>query len=293
MIHSMTGFGEAQREEDGHVYHLEIRSVNSRYFKAAIRAPEDFSFIETELERMLRARLTRGSVTLRLMVRDLSATAAHEINVAAVQRYVSQFQSVVGTQPGLTFDLATLAMLPGVCQPPELNEQERERGWKLIAELTKTALDRVAAMRAAEGRALTAELKTHCQRVREQLAAVRQRAPRVVDEYRERLANRVQELIGDSSLRLAEQDLLKEVAIYAERSDISEEISRLRSHLDQFDACTASPEPAGRKMEFIAQEMLREANTIGAKAGDSEIARHIVEIKGAIDRIKEQVLNVE
>jgi uncharacterized protein (TIGR00255 family) len=293
MIHSMTGFGEAQREEDGHVYHLEIRSVNSRYFKAAIRVPEDFSFAETELERMLRTRLTRGSVALRLMVRDLSATAAHEINVAAVQHYVSQFQSVMDTRPGLTLDLATLATLPGVCQPPELSEQERERGWKLIADLTEAALDHVAAMRAAEGRALSAELETHCQRVREQLAAIQQRAPRVVEEYRERLAHRVQELIGNSSVRLAEQDLLKEVAIYAERSDISEEISRLRSHLDQFDACTASPEPAGRKMEFIAQEMLREANTIGAKAGDSAIARHIVEIKGAIDRIKEQVLNVE
>lgn len=293
MIHSMTGFGEAQREEDGHAYHLEIRSVNSRYFKVAVRVPEDFNFAEPELERMLRTRLTRGSVTLRLMVRDLSASAAHEVNIAAVQHYVSQLRAVMSTQPGLMFDLATLAMLPGVCQPPELSEQERERSWQVISELTEAALDQVTAMRATEGRALAAELKTHCAQVRSHLAVVQQRAPLVVEEYRERLADRVQELIGDSSVRLAEQDLLKEVALYAARSDISEEISRLCSHLDQFDACAASPEPSGRKMEFIAQEMLREANTIGAKAGDAEIARCIIELKGAIDRIKEQVLNVE
>jgi uncharacterized protein (TIGR00255 family) len=293
MIHSMTGFGEARCEDDGRAYQLEIRSVNSRYFKAAVRLPEDLSFAETKLERMLRSRLTRGSVTLRLMVRDLSETAAHEINIAAVRHYLSQLQAVMSGQAGLTFDLATLAMLPGVCQPPELSEQEREQGWKLTCELAEAALDQVVKMRAAEGQALAVELKTHCARVREHLAAVRERAPRVVEEYRQRLADRVQELIGNSSVRLAEQDLLREVAIYAERSDISEEIARLHSHLEQFDGCAASPEPAGRKMEFIAQEMLREANTIGAKAGDSEIARHIVEMKGAIDRIKEQVLNVE
>ena len=100
MIHSMTGFGEAQREEDGHVYHLEVRSVNSRYFKAAVRVPEDFNFVETELERMLRTRLTRGSVTMRVMVRDLSETAAHEINLAAVQHYLAQLRTVAADQPG-------------------------------------------------------------------------------------------------------------------------------------------------------------------------------------------------
>ena len=209
MIHSMTGFGEAQREEDGHAYHLEIRSVNSRYFKVAVRVPEDFNFAEPELERVLRTRLTRGSVTLRLMVRDLSASAAHEVNIAAVQHYVSQLRAVMSTQPGLMFDLATLAMLPGVCQPPELSEQERERSWQVISELTEAALDQVTAMRATEGRALAAELKTHCEHVRSHLAVVQQRAPLVVEEYRERLADRVQELIGDSSVRLAEQDLLK------------------------------------------------------------------------------------
>ncbi len=293
MIRSMTGFGDAQVEENGHAYHLELRSVNARYFKASVRVPEDFNYLETELERALRKRLTRGSVTLRLSVRDLSEEAAHEINIAAVRQYIAQLQAAMTGEPGLTFDLATLAMLPGVCQPPELTDQQREHSGEVIAKLSETALSKLTEMRATEGRALAAELETHSRRVRAHLEAVEQRAPRVVEEYRDRLAVRVQELIGNSGVRLSEQDLLKEISIYAERSDISEEISRLRSHLDQFDVCIAGPEPAGRKMEFIAQEMLREANTMGAKAGDTEIARHIVEIKSGIDRIKEQVLNVE
>jgi len=293
MIRSMTGFGDAQVEEDGHAYHLELRSVNSRYFKATVRVPDDFNYLEPELERLLRQRLTRGSVTLRLSIRDLSEQAAHEINIAAVRQYISQLQAAMTSQPGLTFDLATLAMLPGVCQPPDLTDEQREHSGGVIAKLSEAALDKLAEMRATEGRALAADLEIHSSQVRTHLADVEQRVPCVVEEYRDRLATRVQELIGSSGVRLSEQDLLKEVSIYAERSDISEEISRLRSHLDQFDACIASPEPAGRKMEFISQEMLREANTMGAKAGDAEIARHIVEIKSAIDRIKEQVLNVE
>ncbi len=294
MIHSMTGFGEAQLEEDGHVYQLELRSVNNRYFKSAVHIPDEFAFLEPEIERRLRQSVSRGSVTLRLHIRDLSAAAALEINVAAVAAYVEQLRRAV--QPGTgatTIDLAMLATLPGVCQPRPLSESYREQAVGIIERLMDQALQRLVEMRAVEGRALAADLRGHCERIAGVVESIRGRSGRVVDEFRKRLLARVQELIADSNVRLAEEDLLREVAVYAERSDIHEELARLSAHLDQFRGLFESPEPAGRKMDFIAQEMLREANTVGSKAGDAQIAREIIEVKALIDRIKEQVQNVE
>lgn len=293
MILSMTGFGEAQIEEDGHAYHVEIRSVNNRYFKASLRLPEEFAFLEPEIEQTLRKRITRGSLTLKLFIRDLSAAAAQDINLAAVRHYLDQLKSVIPPGPGFAIDLATLATLPGVCQPHELSDEQRERAQAFVTRLTDAAIERLVEMRAREGQALAADLRAQCRVVRESLEAIRVRVPAVVDEYRRRLQQRVQQLIAESGVKLSEDDLLKEVAIYAERSDINEEIARLTSHLDQFAQAIDSREPAGRKLDFISQEMLREANTIGSKAGDAAVARHTIEIKGAIDRVKEQVQNVE
>ncbi|MEW6198400.1 MAG: YicC/YloC family endoribonuclease [Planctomycetota bacterium] len=293
MIRSMTGFGEARLEEAGQAYHFELRSVNQRYLKAAIYLPEDFAFLETDVERLLRARLTRGSVTARLHVRQVGPEAALPLNTAALLAYVSQLRQAAGNDARVTIDLATLLTLPGVCQPRELTDVEREHNWNILKRLVVQALDALMAMRTLEGQALADDLKTHAAIIQDALDAIRTRAPAVVVEYRNRLLARVNELIADSSVRLAETDLLKEVSVYADRSDVSEELSRLGGHLDQFLGLMNASEPAGRKLEFIAQEMLREANTMGSKTGDAEIARRIIEIKSAIDRIKEQVANAE
>ncbi len=293
MIHSMTGFGEAQLDEGGRGYHLEIRSVNQRYLKTGVHLPDDFAFLESEVERLLRKRLVRGSVTIRLHVRTFGSQAALELNTAAVRAYVEQLQAACGDVPGVTIDLATVLTLPGVCQTSELTEAERERCWAILEKLASTALDGLVEMRATEGRRLADDLEEHCAVIRRSLGLIGERAPLVLVEYRDRLAARIEELIAKSNVRLAEEDLLKEVSIYAERSDISEERNRLAGHLEQFDALLASKEPAGRKLEFISQEMLREANTMGSKTGDVEMARAIIDIKSAIDRIKEQVQNAE
>jgi uncharacterized protein (TIGR00255 family) len=294
MIQSMTGFGEAQTDSAGHVYHLDLRSVNHRYFKAAIYLPEDLAFLEPEVEGLLRGKLTRGSLTYRLRIRDLTAAAAAEINRPAIERYVEQLSAAAGTgRNGLRIDLATLATLPGVCLPRELSDQERDKHWAVVERLTGEALTRLVEMRTVEGRSLAADLVGHCAVVRAQLKVVHDRVPIVVKEYADRLASRVRELIADRNVSLAEEDLLREVSIFAERSDISEEINRLGAHLDQFAEVMDNDSAAGRKLEFLAQEMLREANTMGSKAGDTQIARAIIEIKSAIDRIKEQVQNVE
>jgi uncharacterized protein (TIGR00255 family) len=293
MIHSMTGFGEAVLEEGGQVHHVELRSFNQRYLKTAIHLPDDFAFLESDVDRLLRQRLTRGSVTLRLHVRSTGPLAIVDLNTAAVQAYVAQLRAAVGDDPRVTIDLATLLTLPGVCQMRELTESEREQRWAILAKLTESALERLIAMRARDGEALAKDLTTYCDVIWRSLAIVRQRAPAVVAEYRDRLKTRIEELIADSNVRLAEEDLMREVSVYAERSDISEELSRLAAHVEQFRALMTAAEPAGRKLEFIAQEMLREANTMGSKTGDPAIAREIIEIKSAVDRLKEQVANAE
>lgn len=293
MIRSMTGFGEALLEDDGHEFHVEIRSVNNRYFKAAIRIPEEYSFLESAIEQSLRQQLARGSITYRLSVRDLTGAAAQDLNVAALRRYLEQLESVRDGASHRVIDLAALAVLPGVCQPRAENEEQREKRAALILKMTESAAGRLLEMRSAEGRALMADLSTQLSSMRVNVAAVRELAPQVVESYRQRLTSRVSELMADRGVSFGAEDLLKEVAIFAERSDVNEELSRLESHVEQFDTAMSGAEAPGRKLDFITQELLREANTIGSKAGDARIARLVIELKGAIDRIKEQVQNVE
>lgn len=293
MIVSMTGFGEAYAEDGGHAYHVEIRSVNNRYLKVAFRLPEDFSHLEVDLEQIIRKRVLRGSLTLRAAVREIGSAGAADVNAAVLQRYIEQVRLAAGAGAQLQIDLSSLAVLPGVCQTPELSPADRERADATLSELTDRALAQLTSMRAEEGKSLAVDLREQCAAMRERLKQIETRAPHVLREYRDRLHQRIRELLSDSNVQLAETDLMREVAIYAERSDIREELTRLAAHLDQFAATSDGPEPAGRKLEFIAQEMLREANTIGSKSGDRDIAWAVIEIKAAIDRIKEQVQNVE
>jgi uncharacterized protein (TIGR00255 family) len=294
MIRSMTGFGDAQREVAGHAYHVEIRTVNNRYFKPSLRLPEDYAFAEADLERLLRQRLERGSVFYRLYVRDLSADAAYTINASALEAYLRQLQAAAAASSAqVVIDLAQLAQLPGVCQPHELSNEEREARLRIATELTEAALAKLVAMRETEGHSLAEDLRAHLAVIAERAAAIKARVPVVVEEYRDRLAARVEQLIAKQNVALAGEDLAREVAIYADRSDISEELSRLASHVQQFEAALGKREAAGRKLEFLAQEMLRETNTIGSKSTDAEVARHMLEMKSAVDRVKEQVLNVE
>ena len=292
MILSMTGYGEAQCHDDGVSYVLELRSLNNRYFKAAIKLPDHLTVFESKVEKLLRTRLVRGTVTYVLRVRNTSADAAQDINAAALNRYLEQLNRVPTAGP-VRIDLAAVLALPGVCQPPEIDEAQRQHQLQIIIQLTREAMDRLMEMRVAEGKALRDDLLVHCGRIREHLAAVARQAPQVLEDYHQKLVQRANELLNDAKLQLELDDVRREVALYAERCDINEEISRLSSHLDQFGHLCDRDEQAGRKLDFLAQEMLREANTIGSKANDATIAQHIVEIKGAIDRLKEQVQNVE
>jgi uncharacterized protein (TIGR00255 family) len=293
MIVSMTGFGDARTERDGTHYAVEIRTLNNRFYKAVIKLPESVSGMEPEIDTLLRESLGRGSITYILKVRSDSAEAAYHINTGALTAYLQQLQQVRGLEKVVTIDLASLVQLPGVCQEPRDDSDEIARHGGVIRELTAQAIAKVNAMRSREGEALMRDLMKHSKLIAASLAQISTRAPSVIDDYHKRLLQRVNQLISKAELQVNQADLLKEVAVFAERADISEEIQRLTTHLDSFEQSCKTAEHAGRKLDFITQEMLREANTIASKANDALIAKHIVDIKGAIDRLKEQVQNVE
>lgn len=292
MICSMTGYGDAELTTEGTTYAVEIRSLNNRYFKASIKLPDPLQYLEPDIERLLRERLGRGSVTYALRLRSVTGIEAYEINIAALERYVRQLQPLAALGVGITVELGSTLALPGVSQPPQLDEQEKQCQWDLVRQLTEQVLEKNVRMRATEGKALRGDLLAHCQSILDELESVRLRAPDVVREYHLRLTQRVEELASTARLTLDADSLAREVAIYAERSDISEEVARLASHIQQFRELCDSNELAGRKLEFLTQEMLREANTISSKSNDVQIARGVIEIKASIDRLKEQTANV-
>ncbi len=293
MINSMTGYGEARIHVDEVAYRLEIRSLNNKYFKASIKLPELFQHLESDVEKLLRSRLGRGSITFSLRIKDESPAAAYELNRAALQQYISQLEPLTDGNGAVRIDIGQLLELPGVCQPPEADEATRNAQSELITRLSSEAIEKLIVMRQVEGKALLADLNTQCDILRRSLSEIRERSPKVVKDYHERLRGRVQELLHGGQIELDAEVLAREVAVFAERCDLNEEIARLGSHLEHFAELCAAPEESGRKLEFITQEMLREANTIGSKANDAEIARRIVMMKAAIDRIKEQVQNIE
>lgn len=294
MIQSMTGYGAAQHVEDGVGYAIEIRSVNHRYLKLSIKLPDHLQFLESDVDRLVRKRLARGSVTYTLRVSGSDQADVHPINMTVLQGYVDQMSRVQSTEEvPLKIDLGTLARLPGVCESPDLDDQAKGRVRDVVASLTGTGLDALARIRMEEGKTLQADLLGCCDDIRSRLAEIAARAPNVVNEYHERLKTRVNTLMQTGGFELEAEGLMREVAIYAERCDISEELARLTSHLDQAVQLCDRGDKVGRTLDFLSQEMLREANTIASKSNDTAITRTVVEIKGMIDRLKEQVQNVE
>jgi len=291
----MTGFGEATVDTSGLRYQLEIRALNSRYLKTNIKLPEELAFLETRVDKLLRERISRGTIHYTLRVNSTTAEAPSEIHAGVLQDYLRQLDPALEElkRRGVTLDLSALLLLPGVCDKSTAAAAEHEAVWAAVRQISVEALEKMRAMRAEEGKALAADLLSHCERIERLLAGIRDRTPQIVEQYSERLRQRVESLLAGTEIELDADALLREVAIFAERCDVAEEISRLDSHLQQFREMLDSADRGGRTLEFIAQEMLREANTIGSKANDSTVSRTIVEVKGAIDRIKEQTQNVE
>jgi len=295
----MTGFGDAAEKVDSVHYTVELRSLNNKYIKVTTRLPEELAGLEAELDAVIRKRVCRGSFTLTVTMQKPAAQATYQMNQESLGMYLDHLETIrsklASTQQNLNVDLTALLTLPGIMVTTKDHEDLVRNARQPVLSLTQKACDRLAKMRATEGQTVAIDLDSQRDVIRQNIKTIKQRSPKVVEEYHQRLRARIDQLLARAELQINEPDLIREVAIFAERSDISEEISRLVGHLEQFDDIVQANdnEPTGRTLDFIAQEMLREANTIASKSNDGQISRAVVEVKAAIDRIKEQVQNIE
>jgi uncharacterized protein (TIGR00255 family) len=291
MLRSMTGFGSASSRDNGLALLVEIRTVNNKFYKSHIRLPDTLQGLDAELDAFLSSHFVRGSVTASVKYVDNSYRAAASLNTDAIKKYIDQIKEV---DENLTVDAGRLLSLPGVLMH-DTGEELIERVRPIITKLFEDACAFATEMRTREGKSLENDLELHLCKIDDHLAKIKERAPLIVSDYEQRLRQRMEALLSDIGKEVTDADLLREVAVFAERADISEEISRLGGHLEQFRELVGSNnyDPIGRTLDFLAQEMLRESNTIASKCLDGDTSRRIVEIKGAIDRIKEQVQNAE
>jgi len=293
---SMTGYGDATYQSDTLHLAIELRAVNNRYLKVSLRAAEPYNLLESEFEKVVRRQVRRGTIQVHLRCQRQLSPQDFQINAVALQSYVRQLRELSGTL-GLSDHgsvlLSQALALPGVVPEPATAAFRLEEEWPLIERVLDQALSRLQAMRQEEGRAMAQELLQMRDHIAGQLERIRAQVPRVAVLYRDRLFDRVRGLLSELDVQIDRSDLIKEVAIFAERSDIAEEVVRLASHLDQFQEIINEPESAGRKLEFLTQEMFRETNTIGSKASDVEISRQVVEIKATLEKIRELVQNIE
>lgn len=294
MLKSMTGYGEAMRETHRFTVSIEVRSVNNRFLKIASKIPEELSYLQNPLEEVVRQRVSRGTVTVVLRFQPTDESALHDIDGRVLEKYWRQLTRIrdeLGT--GEEIRLRDLLLLPGVVHNEEVFVPEKDVVSTVAREVIGLALDGMLSMREREGAHLEAELRAVLDRVRVLLEIIRSEAPKAVEEQQAKLEQRIRQLLGEFHGSLAQEDILKEVAILADRADISEEIARLASHVNQFDESLAHEGSVGRRLEFIVQEMFRESNTMGSKSVSGRLSESVVHLKAEVERLKEQVANIE
>ena len=290
----MTGFGEARAQRDGLAVSVEMRTINSRYLKISTRAPEGYASLEPHVEALLRKRIRRGTLQVNIRIDRRRRPDDYRVNRDVLDSYRQQLEAMQRewSMPTVV-SLEGLLALPGVVDEDDVARRDAADDWPLFSAAVEAAMQNMERMRAAEGQAMAADMAANCRQIGQSLDRVEKRSPFVVDAYRARLEERVKKALAEFDITLNAADLIREVSLFADRSDISEEIVRLRSHIEQFGKTLSADESAGRKLEFLSQEMFRETNTIGSKANDVEIAHAVVEMKGGIERIREMVQNVE
>lgn len=294
MLLSMTGFGEAHHQENGLAVTVEVRAINSRYFKLSVKSGDGHGGLESEIEGLVRKHIRRGTVQVNLWVERPRTPDDYRIDVAVLDSYRKQLEEVHSRWHVVeSVSLEQLLQLPGVVNESSGKNGDLQEEWPLISRVLEESLVNLDKMRRSEGTAMKADLRMNTQTISNELEAIASRAPSVVDAYRDRLHERVTKTLEKYNVSLEPGDLIREVSLFTERSDISEEIVRMRSHLEQFDSTLELDESTGRKLEFLTQEMFRETNTIGSKSNDVEISRHVIEVKAAIERIREMIQNVE
>ena len=293
-MRSMTGYGDAVSETPEFVLGIDIKAVNNRFLKISSKISDEVSFLQVDLDEAVRKRLARGSIFFTLRFQPTTFSDLYQVNEDVVKKYVDTVKKL-REELGSTEDvrLQDILTLPGAIKADDSVIPERAEVLPLALETMETALAKMIEMREHEGGNLREELRVRYENVGSLMGEVKKAAPQALEEHFRKLEERTRALLGEQKAGLDEGGVLREAALLAERADISEEIARMDSHLEQFSETMESTEPVGRKLEFICQEMFRESNTMGSKAPGSEVGRSVVEIKAEVDRLKEQVLNVE
>ncbi len=295
MIRSMTGFGVAERAWEHWAIKAEARSVNHSELRLSIRLPDMLRLKESELAGLVRARARRGHVYLILNCSAAEQAIALLVDRQKIRTYLRLLKEIADAEGvPVHADAGVLMSLPGAMRQESLPQDVLEGLLVQAAATAEEALDAMLRMREAEGRNLVGQLEALCSSIEQRTNLVEANAGMAVREYQRRLTQRVRELLEGSGATADQDAIARQVAILAERSDVSEEITRLRSHLEQFrKALQHEGEPVGRKLEFLAQEMLRESSTMAAKIQNTELAEQVIEIKADVARLREQVRNVE
>lgn len=292
MIKSMTGFGRGHRVLNGRDITVEIRSVNHRYYEFSSRLPRSLGYIEEKLKSLLQGRISRGKVEVSVLLSNVEAadekiTINHEI----VKEYIDALRSVK-EEFGLTDDLS----LSNILRIPDAftvvkTETDEEQLWEDIRVTAEEALEHFISMRENEGARMKQDILSRLDKIEEWVGVVETRSPQVVEDYRKRLYDKMCEVL--STTNIDEGRILLEAGIFSEKTAVDEETVRLRSHIAQFRSMLESGEPVGRKLDFLVQEMNRETNTIGSKVQDIEVTRIVVDQKSEIEKIREQIQNIE
>lgn len=288
----MTGYGRAQKILSGRDILVEIRSVNHRYYEYSSRIPRAYSYIDEKLKALLKTSVSRGKVEVSVTINNIEAKESEiSINKAVAEGYVNALRSV-SDELGLKDDLvlSKLIKLPEIFVVQKAPDNQ-EQIWADIAEVADEALSKFVEMRSTEGEKLKNDIIAKADFILGMVAQVEELSPQTVENYRNRLYQKLSEILENKDID--EQRILTESAVFAEKIAVDEETVRLRSHISQLKNMFDSDDPVGRKLDFIVQEMNREVNTIGSKAQDLNITKIVVEMKAEIEKIREQIQNIE
>jgi uncharacterized protein (TIGR00255 family) len=291
---SMTGFGDARRSDDQLNVAVEIRTVNNRYLKISTKRPEAYAVLESDIDKVVRGVIARGTVSITIRLDRAGAESQFRLNHDVLGQYWKQLGSLADSiHVAAPNDLSSLLTLPGVVTEEGTQVGDPREDWPLIREVLTEALESLNRFRHTEGQSMAGDLRDQSNVIGAELDKIRIIAPQVVSEYRDRIHERVSELLRQTDVTVDPSNLIREVSIFSDRCDINEEITRLKSHLEQYETFLDDETSQGRKLEFLSQEMFREINTIGSKANNVAIAHAVVEMKSAVEKTREILQNVE
>jgi uncharacterized protein (TIGR00255 family) len=285
----MTGHGQASVQNEQFRVVAEVRSVNNRFLKTSINCDMDAEH-QAKIEALIKRNVSRGSVNFRIKTHFLGSGQVAKLNESVLRSYWLQLSEIAGNSQSI--NLESILTLPGIVQD-NIDENIYREIWPIAEQAITQALTQLNMMRAEEGVVMQKDMQANCVEIAKALEEIKQRAPSVIENYSKKMTDRINKLLESYDVSIQATDIIKEVGVFAEKCDVSEETVRLGSHIEQFNKIIREVGSNGKKLDFLVQEMLRETNTIGSKANDVTIAGHVVEIKTAIERIREMVQNVE